>query len=168
MPAIKALKAFEDQQAFVNYKAENGDIRIEHSKKLKYCDVCSENHEMKRQYANCNNEGCLAVSKCGKQFKILICLTSSRVQLHVVGEHTAKVVVNVEKHRGCTYEAKEKNEECIRNHLVKPKEIHVKLSAELSYGPLPTLLQVQTYVKNRRNAMGNNDNINELITYLKT
>jgi hypothetical protein len=64
---------------------------------------------------------------------------------------------------GFSRTVKEKIEEYIRNRVIKPKTIPVKRGE-----PMPTLLQVQTFSKHRRNSMDNNDHLGELVDFLET
>ncbi len=172
MPTIKPFQLidnFKDLEEFEKHKNGMEVIKIDHSSKLKYCDVCLEKHEMKRQYGSCSNENCLKDLKWPRQYKILFCMKTSAVNVYQFGEHSGEIVKASEtvKKTGCSDVVKTKIDECIKNHLVKPKHIHLKLSEEISAKLMPSLLQVQTYVKNRRNRMGNNDDIESLREYLK-
>jgi hypothetical protein len=171
MPVTKPFKLreeFENEKEFENYKLTLEDIRVDHSKRLKFCEISIAKHDMRRRYASCINEKCLVNGKCARQYKILSCSTG-KISLYEFGEHTTEILELARTQKiGCSKQAKEKIEECLANHLIKPKQIHVKLSEEPNWKDMPTLLQVQTFVKNRLNQMGNTDNMEELKEYLKT
>jgi hypothetical protein len=75
------------------------------------------------------------------------------------------------KRRGLTETVKELIEDVISEYECKPKRIHIKLSNSKYFkyvDVMPELEQIQTYIRYRRKQIGDNNDLDQLASYVET
>ena len=105
---------------------------------------------------------------CEKRYKTTICQNTKEIKFYTSGTHNSSSLVY--KKHGLTPAVKEIIEDLIHNYDNKPKRLHIRLHKKHilpKVDIMPSLKQVQDYIKNRRAAIGDNNNIDELKEFLK-
>ena len=129
---------------------------------------------MKLQYTICNNEWCLATGQCSYRMKIHTCLQLDDLRyqkrkIFVIGSHNSNE--STKKIRGISSKTKEVFENMNNEFDCKPKRIHIRLQRidyESLVDVIPTLLQLQNYISNRRKDLGNENDVSEFSKYAKS
>ncbi|CAF1023345.1 unnamed protein product [Brachionus calyciflorus] len=133
------------------------------------CTLCKNRskHKMQQKYGFCSNKDCFLKEECPYRTKLCVCLKHcdrlvQKHYLYSIGKHNSNSVLNVR--RGLTEKAEEIVEDLIYNYDSKPKLIHVRMKKKYKHkiDYMPTLEQVQHYIKNRRNCISENNKIDEL------
>ena len=94
------------------------------------------------------------------------CAEDKKYQKHVLYSNGKCNDTNfTKKNRGISAKVKEIIEEIVKDYDARPKKIHVKLNKKKYQeiiDVMPSLQQIQTYIKNFRKESGNNNDLNEI------
>ena len=129
------------------------------------CTVCkNDHHKMRIQYAYCNNVNCNEKELCPRRTKILTCKkneTENLVRMYTANKHNSNHFKL--KQHGISPSVKELIEDIINNYDNRPKRVHIKLqSIKSRVDRMPSLKQVQDFIKNRRKRIGDDNNVEHL------
>ena len=162
---------FDNLLDYEEFKLNNPNFTISHTKYSNKCEICMKVHRMKIQYARCSSSNCLNIDSCGMRYKICTCLDNDEVKyqkrfFYTYGQHNNYLFVR--KQRGITRLVKDLIEDVINLYDTKPKRIEMKLYANYKseIDVMPTLEQIQTYIKNRRKMIGECNSIDMLNEYV--
>ena len=165
MPRIvpfSLVNTFENKYDLDEYMTKLPPSSCYKSNKVKGCHICSQKDcQMKVQYVFCTSEICnkANVLLCPCRYKIEICEKYGSVHVSKAFEHLYNHTLSSEnrKRHGLTPQAKEIAEQIIFHHgITKPNRIQYTMNNKFKdmIDHMPTLKQVQNYVKTRRRKMG--------------
>ena len=132
------------------------------------CTICSDNdHKMKMTYGICTNANCNQNNDiCSKRYKTLICEKTSKIEMYHLGNHKSEIDSN--KVRGLTPIVKDIIEELIHLYDARPKRIFISLQQPKfteRIDSMPTLYQIQNYIRNRRRLNGDINDLDQLMEF---
>jgi hypothetical protein len=145
--------------------------------KLGPCRVCDSevHHSMRIQYGKCNNAKCYENGEaCAWRSKTLTCLLyndpqTRKVEFYVCDGHNALESESDETNqRGITPAVKALIEEIIPNYDNKPFNIYTRLHQQewlRQVDKMPDLIQIQTFIANRRKSVGDTGNLEQIKQY---
>jgi hypothetical protein len=148
---------------------ERGRPRVKEKSNKTNCTVCNNNdgHKMKVQYMKCNRDECNG--DCKTRYKMMHCVSKS--VLYSFDEHEIATQITqqtttqtIKIKRGISHSTKESIETILNDKNVRvPKKIFIELATNktkynISY--LPSLIQIQNYLKYRRTRCGDINSIN--------
>jgi hypothetical protein len=135
------------------------------------CSICkSRNHKMRYKIGRCNDVNCNKDFQCELQVKILTCQKREKVAYFTKETHNASVELRRPNRHGISPSVKEKLEDLIFNYDSRPKRLHIKLNKlkrnkKFEFDYMPTLKQIQSFINNRRQKIGDENNLDDLKTF---
>jgi hypothetical protein len=116
----------------------------------------------------CNNKSCTVQQKFPRKYRIERCERTYKVRIYRFGNHSSIILVN--KQHGMSKTVKEIIEGLIYNYNARPQRIHIRLNrpnVKQHIDRSPTLKQIQDYINNRRAQIGDQNNLDELESYVE-
>ncbi|CAF1102051.1 unnamed protein product [Brachionus calyciflorus] len=167
---FKLDKRFNNYNEFINYKSTIFDFSVDHTKKTNSRECKKADHKMKVQYCYCSNQACFINNEnCPRLYKVHICLKSNdpviqKTSIYSLNKH-ASSECSKKNVRGITPAVKELVETLIGDYNIRPFKIWMKLQKSKyadKIDVMPTLIQIQTYIKYRRQKLGDTHNLSEI------
>ena len=165
-------QTFDSHKEFNDYVKQRISFSTEKSSLIN-CSICkTKNHKMRYKTGRCNDKSCNSQIACERRVKILLCQKKERVVYFTKGEHNSEFKLRRPTHFGISASVKEKIEELICTFDSRPKRLHVKLQKlksknKFNFDHMPTLKQIQDYINNRKKKIGDDNNLNELKTFVE-
>lgn len=124
---------------------------------------------MRVRYGYCNSIGCNEKGICPFMIRIIKC-SNLNYQYSEAYKHAAEPIETEVIKRGITDGVKLLIEDLVfERGVVRPKKIEIKLkSSKLKelVDTMPTLLQIQSYIKYKRSQQGDNNSLDDVKTYV--
>ena len=152
------LKIFENKCTLDKYISKLPPFTVYKSNKVTNCHICNQSDcEMKVQFIFCASEFCNKSSTptCPCRYKIEVCDKLQTIYFSKAFEHFYQHSTrrdNMKRH-GLSAQAKEIAEQIIFHHgITKPTRIQSTMNEKFKdlIDHMPTLKQIQNYVKTRR------------------
>jgi hypothetical protein len=143
----------------------------------KNCTICKNKpvfkvHKMRVRYGWCSSKLCNKDEECPFKYREITCLQDNCIYLSTLGEHSNHESVDKEKKHGIHQVIKPIIEEIIhRCNISRPKRVHIKLHdkefEKIAKSIMPTLQQIENYIKYRRKLIRENSSTAELKEFSK-